>query len=161
MRWVGDSVARLIGIAMMTSSSHCAPFQTRALIRLQDPTGTLHPHPPLQKLYQGRFKSPPSPSKRQVQTWTHPRVAEDDINKLGLTSDNKDAGWEGKENIFSPLNGAVNNHFSAERWSRRAGWRFFPQSKAEGKHHYHRKHYRERRTSRPSQMIISYIPRTV
>lgn len=40
-------------------------------------------------------------------------------------------GAEGKENIFSPFNGAVNNHFSAERWSHKADGGFVVEGRGE------------------------------
>lgn len=104
----------------MTNSER-ALFQATAFDSLYDPTATLRS--PCAEVVSRSFQITPVPIKATSSNPMHPRAGEDDINKLGWRVNIKlVSGWEveGKENIFSPFNGAVNNHFSAERWSHEA-----------------------------------------
>lgn len=110
--WVGYRAA------IMTNKQP-ALFQATAFDSLYNPTATL-----CAEVVSRSFQITPVPIKVTSSNLMHPRTEEGDINKLSWRVNIKLlSGWEGvegKENIFSPLNGAINNHFPAERWSHKA-----------------------------------------
>lgn len=111
--------------------------------------------PRVHKLYQGRFRSPPSHLYQSDKFKPmHPGAMKEDINKhswrVNITHQSGWEGTKGKERIFfHPLMEPSTITFQPrDGVTRRMAvlW-----SKAEGKHHYHRKHCSQRWTSRPSK----------
>lgn len=108
----------------MTNSQRTL-FQSMPFDSLYDPTATFNFR--CAEVVSRSFQITPVPIKATSSNLMHPRTGEDDINKLGLTSEynnvwvcGRERGREGKRKYFLPLNGAVNNHFSAEGWSHKA-----------------------------------------
>lgn len=77
----------------MTNSQH-ALFQATPFDSLYDPTATFHS--PCGEVVSRSFQITPVPIKATSSNLMHPRSGEDDINKLGLTSEYNTSEWVGR-----------------------------------------------------------------